>query len=258
MTTKVFSISEALRFGWNTTKSNLGFFIGLLIVFWLLLIVPFIIASEVSEINIFLGFILQIADYVLTMLISMGLVKIVLSFCDNEKGKLSDLFSQYRLFFKYLATSILYFLIVFGGIILFIIPGIIWSIKFWFFDYFVIDKGLRPMEALKKSSAITQGVKWKLFTFFIVISLININLLILSATGFAISLDLFVFAPSTMLTAVIVLVASLLLISSFITVPTTMLARAFVYRKLLAQTEIVTTSQIVPQVASQVAPEAIA
>ena len=224
MTTKVFSIDEALRFGWNTTKSNLGFFVGLLVISCLLLIIPLTIAMGALEVNTFLGIILHIADFVLTILIAMGLVKIVLRFCDQEKGKFSDLFSQYRLFFKYLVTSILYFLIVFGGMLLFIIPGIIWSIQFWFFDYFVIDKGLRPMEALKKSSAITQGVKWKLFVFSMATILINI------------------------------LGALLLLVGLFVTIPTTMLAWAFIYRKLLAQTEVATASQTT----SQVAPETTA
>jgi len=32
----------------------------------------------------------------------MGLVKTALRFCDDEEGRFKDIFSQYRLFFKYL------------------------------------------------------------------------------------------------------------------------------------------------------------
>jgi hypothetical protein len=67
MTTQKFSKKEAIRFGWNTMKSNLGFFIGLLIVAGLLYTVPFVIAEMVLEINVFLGVILYIADGVLTI-----------------------------------------------------------------------------------------------------------------------------------------------------------------------------------------------
>ncbi len=208
MTTQKFSKGEAIRFGWDTMKSNLAFFIGLLIALVLLYTVPAIIAEMVTEVNIFLGIILYIADSALTIIISMGLVKIALRFCDKEKGRFSDLFSQYRLFFKFLFATILYGLIVFGGMILLIVPGIILGIKFWFYDYFVIDKKLGPIEALKRSSAITRGVKWDLFVFFLM--LIGINLL-----G-----------------------AIFLLIGLFATIPATMVAAAFVYRKLLAQTEI--------------------
>jgi len=88
---------------------------------------------------------------------------------------------------------------------LLIVPGIIWGIKFWFFDYFVIDKGLGSIEALKKSSAITEGHKWNLFIFFLVITGINL------------------------------LGAIFLLVGLFATMPITMIVAAFVYRRLLAQ-----------------------
>ena len=130
-----------------------------------------------------------------------------------SKGEFADLFSCFPLFFKFLFSYILYSLIVCGGYVLLIIPGIIWGIKFWFFDYFVIDKWLGPVEALKKSYGITTGVKWNLFVFFLAV--IGINLL-----G-----------------------ALCLLIGLFVTIPTTMVATAFVYRKLLAQTETVPASE---------------
>ena len=208
MTTKNFSKGEAVRFGWNIMKSNLGFFIGLLIVAALLYIVPSIIAERVAKENVLLGAIFHIGDGVLSIIISIGLIKIALRFCDNEKGTFADLFTQYRLFFKYLFGSTLYVLIVIGGMILLIIPGFIWAIKFWFYDYFIVDKGVGPIEALKRSSAITKGIKWNSFVFFLLLGGIN-------------------------------LVGALcLLIGLFATIPTTLVAAAFVYRKLLAQTEI--------------------
>ena len=213
MTAEKFSISEAIHFGWNTMKSNLGFFIGLLIFVFLFTSLSSIIAAKATEANIFLGLIFYIADFSLSIIISIGLVKIALRFCDNEKGRFADLFSQYPLFPQYLVGSILYGLIVFAGTILLIIPGIIWGIQFCFYDYFIVDKGLGPIEALKRSSAITRGVKWDLFGFFLILSGINL------------------------------LGALCLLIGLFVTIPTTMVALAFVYRKLMAQAENVQVSE---------------
>ncbi|NOR77557.1 MAG: DUF975 family protein [Methanophagales archaeon] len=213
MTAEKFSISEAIHFGWNTMKSNLGFFIGLLIFVFLFTSLSSIIAAKATEANIFLGLIFYIADFSLSIIISIGLVKIALRFCDNEKGRFADIFSQYPLFPQYLVGSILYGLIVFAGTILLIIPGIIWGIQFCFYDYFIVDKGLGPIEALKRSSAITRGVKWDLFGFFLILSGINL------------------------------LGALCLLIGLFVTIPTTMVALAFVYRKLMAQAEIVQVSE---------------
>lgn len=154
-------------------------------------------------------FIAVILFWALNRIIEIGLTKISIKFCDNEKSKFKDLFSHYPLFFKYLFGSILYVLIVFGGMILLIIPGIIWAIKFQFFNYLIVDKGLGPVEALKKSWVITKGAKWNLFVFGLLLALIN-------------------------LIGILCLVIGL-----FATLPTTLVAIAFVYRKLLAQTELV-------------------
>jgi uncharacterized membrane protein len=216
MATKKFSRGEAIEFGWKMMKSNISFFIILVVV---TLIIS--IASNISEsiIRKSIGFqalptIIYIATMVLQLAIGMGLIKIALRFCDNEKGKFTDLFSCFPLFFKYLFGSILYTLIVFVGLILLIIPGIIWGIKFQFFPYFIVDKGLGPIESLKKSSEITKGIKWDLFLFGLL--LLGINLL-----G-----------------------ALCLLIGLFATIPTAMVASAFVYRKLLAQIPESSTEQI--------------
>ena len=109
-------------------------------------------------------------------------------------------------FFDYLIGSILYGLIVVVGLILLIIPGIIWAIKFQFFDYLIVDKGLGPIDALEKSSDITRGVKWDLFAFGILLAIINI-------LGFL-----------------------CLVVGLFVTIPVTLVAMAFVYRELLPET----------------------
>ncbi|MCU4137487.1 MAG: putative membrane protein [Thermodesulfobacteria bacterium] len=209
MVAQKFSKSEAIRFGWTTTKNNLGFFIALLIVIGLFYFVLDFIIELIKDEALILSSIMSIVFWVLDMVIQMGLIRISLRFCDNEKGEFADLFSCFPLFFKYLFGSILYGLIVVGGMMLLIIPGIIWGIKFQFFSCFIVDKGVGPIEALKRSSAITKGAKWDLFLFNLLLGLINL------------------------------LGAICLLIGLFVTIPTTMVAWAFVYRRLLAQTEII-------------------
>jgi uncharacterized membrane protein len=213
---KKFSKKEAISFGWNLTKTNFGFFVLLLILVAVISVVltsiPYLAKGKSP-----LLFILSLVDIIVRTIITMGLIKISLKFCDNEKAKISDLFSSYPLFLKYLIGSILYVLIILGGLILLIVPGIIWAIQFQFFGYLIIDKGLGPIEALKKSSKITKGAKWDLFLLGILLVLINI------------------------------LGALALLVGLFITIPTTMIANAFVYRKLLSQVE---TFQESPTVSS--------
>ena len=208
---KKFSKGEAIRFGWQTTKQNLGFFIGLLIIAGLIYIVPDKTADFLRKESKVLSWIVSIIGMILGIIVSLGMIKISLNFCDNLKSKVSDIFSQYRLFFRFLFAHILYTLIVLAGLILFIIPGIYWGIRFQFYEYFIIDKNSRITESLKKSWVITKGSVWNLFLLGLLLGLINV-------AG-----------------------ALLLLIGLFATIPTTMVAMAFVYRRLTsnsAQTSI--------------------
>jgi uncharacterized membrane protein len=203
-----FSKKETIKFGWEIAKKKINFFIPLLI---LVYGVPFCLnylSEFLKKESFLLVLLLNIILAVLSTIFSLGLIKISLKFCDNEEPKISDLFSQSQLFFRYLFASILRGLIVFSGLLLFFIPGIIFSIRFSFFDYFIVDKNSKIIESLKKSWQITKGNTWNLFLFYILLGLINL-------LGFL-----------------------ALIIGLFWAIPTTILAEAFVYRKLLSQSEL--------------------
>ena len=216
MKVKKFSKREAIRFGWNTMKTNFWFFVGL---FLLAVVIYFplgILEGATQKTIPLLALLINLISFVLEVVMGMGFLRITLRFCGNEKGKFSDLFSAFPLFFKYFAGMILYGLMVFGGLILFIVPGIIWALKFQFYGYLIVDEGLGPIEALKKSSVMTRGTKWHLLLF------------------------------GSLLTGMNFLGALCLLVGLSATVPTSMVAGAFVYRKLLADAG-TTQSTVAPQ-----------
>jgi len=234
-----FSKKEAISFGWQTMKENFWFFVLLLILAGIIEFGPNIIQELLKiEINLiqellkkltsagiiqadldFIGellkgmipslvLIINLISFVLSVIVRLGLIKISLNFCDNLKSKISDLFSQYRLFFRYLFASILYGLICLLGVIFFIIPGIYFGIRFGFFDYFIVDKNSKIIESLERSWEITKSNFWNLFLFYLLLFGINI----LGAICFLIGL--------------------------FATIPITIVATAFVYRKLSSQLKV--------------------
>ena len=135
----------------------------------------------------------------------MGTIKITLDVLDKGETNLKTLFSYSHLLVKFILGAILYGLIVLGGLILLIVPGIIWAIKYQFFAYLIVDKNLSPMKAIKKSGEITAGKKGKLFLLGLLFALINI------------------------------IGAICLFVGLFVTIPTTMIAWAYVYRKLMGE-----------------------
>jgi len=207
MAVQKFSKKEAIRFGWQIMKNNFWFFLGLLILVGVIQFAPDVIHHLLIKESPILAFTVYLIGWILSIIVGLGLVKISLNFYDNLKSKISDLFSQYRLFFRYLFASILYGLITFLGAIFLIIPGIYLGIRLGFFQYFIVDKKTGVIDSLKRSWQITKGSVWNLFLFYLL--LFGINFLGIIC----------------------------LLVGLFATVPTTIVAKAFVYRKLLSQSE---------------------
>ncbi len=198
-----FSKKEAISLGFKLAKKNIIFFIGIFVI-------VVIISSVSSGIQISLALekqpmlyiLLNVASFIVNAVIGIGLIKITLEFIDKKKPKFSDLFYLKPLV-NFILGSLIRGVITVIGFILLIIPGIIFSIRLQYVTYLIVDKNLPPVQAVKKSWEMTKGNVWNLFFFTILLFLVN------------------------------VLGAILLLVGLFITVPLTMLATTFVYRKLL-------------------------
>ncbi len=177
---------EAFQFGWSIAKSNIPFFFGAhliaLGIFALshLLSSGFEMASSTIK-NPLLNGAVSIVDFLLGILlftapIMAGLTKINIDFYDGKKAYDGDLLCGYSsaIFFKHFVASVLFNLAVIIGTIFFIIPGIVFLFKFAFATNFVVDKKCDALEALKKSSDLTNGIKRDLFYFCLLALLLNL------------------------------------------------------------------------------------
>lgn len=212
MANKSFNFTDVLTYGWRIMKANIWFFVPLGFIWIIISYIPAVIEmilghSDISGIAYTMSKILiNLTGWLISIILGIGLIKIALAFCDQRKPTIATLFDFTGCFWRYAATMILYGLIILGGFLLFIVPGVIWAVKFNLCLYFVIDKGLGPIQALKASSRTTMGAKWELFGFGILCGLINL------------------------------LGLMCLIFGIFATYPVVIIAYALVYRQLLAQT----------------------
>ncbi|MEK7116658.1 MAG: hypothetical protein AAB837_00645 [Patescibacteria group bacterium] len=183
----MFSIKESLKFGWEKFKANLE--ISLLTT---LLMVA--VGSLTGKEDMVLGWLFAFALVVFLIIIRIGYTKIFLRIHDGESPKFTEIFQEYKTFWRYLGVSILMSLAVLGGLILLIIPGIIWAVRFSFSPIIVVDTKLGPVASMKESYAITKGSFWHLFFFWIVLALVNLLGLILFGVGLLITVPLTVLA----------------------------------------------------------------
>ncbi|MEK7556829.1 MAG: hypothetical protein AAB538_02525 [Patescibacteria group bacterium] len=183
-------IGDAFRFGWQIFKSNIWFLIGVTLVQFLL---PRLASPFMDTENEAMRFTILVISVGLSMLLSIGAIKIALALVDGKRPEFAELFRHYRFIARYFGLSLIYSVIITAGFVLLIIPGIYWALKYQFAAYFVVDKNLGVFEAFHRSADITRGVKWPLFQFMMV--QIPLNLL-----GFlALGVGLLVTIPVTML-----------------------------------------------------------
>jgi uncharacterized membrane protein len=187
-----FSAGAALRFGWETFKHRPWFFTGATLIIMLVSgLVEGItraidagISGSVDEPTL-AG---SLVSLLVGTLVNMGATAFYLAAHDNPDGvDLSALWHP-RPFLKFLAASILLGLAIVVGLILLIVPGIIFALMFMFTTFIVIERELGPIEAMKESRRITHGHKWKLLGLMLLLVLINLLGLAVLVVGLLVSI----------------------------------------------------------------------
>ena len=87
-----------------------------------------------------------------------------LRYMRDESPNIADIFSGFRQnYLNIVLANLLVFAIVGIGILLFLIPGIIFACRLSFVTYLVMDKRLDPVAAIEKSWNMTRGHGWRIF-----------------------------------------------------------------------------------------------
>lgn len=205
---KTFSIKEVLGAGWKAFKENISVFItyGIaMLAIWFLERVGLGIANSSGEAKPALSALVSLAARVAQAWLQLGLFRMALKLVDGETVNTDDFLRAHGDFLSYLLASVLYGLIVGAGMILLIVPGIYWAVRYWAYGYAVVDEHVDPVTALKRSTVLTQGVKWEVFAFGL--AAIGVNIVGAMALG----------------------------VGLFATIPLTAVAGAKVYRILVAR-----------------------
>lgn len=203
-----FSIKEALKYGWDTFKANVPFFLGFMVIMGLITVVPDYIAEKMFDPKSVPLIAVKIILRLIGLLLGMISTRLSLDIHDNgqpDLTRISEVLPQYP---AYLFGKIVYGLIVLVGLILLIVPGIIVAYMFLYVGYLIIDKNMGPIAALSESRALTDGYKMDLFIFSLAVAFINL-------VG--------VFC---------------LFVGLFVTIPVTLMASAYVYRRLSPAEEV--------------------
>ncbi len=132
----------------------------------------------------------------------LGVRKIGLDLYDTDTSSVKVAFSYFYLAPKIMLAWFLYAIIVSFGLVLLIVPGLYWFLRFGFFPYLILEKNTSIGDSLRNSYALTDGCTWDLFVLWII-------------TKFILHLGMMVW------------------FGFFVTWPVALLSHVYVYRKLL-------------------------
>lgn len=189
MNSVTISYSQVLRFGWEKFKAHWK----LLLMYMVLLVVfnalTSFIASGLENVSSTLAMVFDLVVTIVGLFLGIAQIKFILRITDG--GATSDLKAELMMFKEYLVSStkqiipylvgsVAYALLVFLGVILLIVPGIIFAIKYQFVPYLIVDKGMGVKEAFRVSGELTQGKKmWMLGYSLVSLGVILLGLLAL-------------------------------------------------------------------------------
>ena len=133
---------------------------------------------------------------------TVGLNMFFINLGRNRRADYGDLFRGFRILPAAVAVSFLYGIIVTAGLILLIIPGVMWGLAYVFSQYSVIDRRTGIKGSFAHSSQITYGFKEKLLpivTLWVMLEVLTPG--IIKAEGTLTSMRLFLDLKPWILTA---------------------------------------------------------
>ena len=150
-----YSIGDAFSYGWNKFRQ----YLGPILILVLLVAVAVAVGQGISLLvqsnsggfgGVVLSLIVSLAVTILSFALQYGIVRASLAITRGEEPTVANAWDMAQ-FGPYIVATILQSLLIFVGLILCVIPGIVLAFLTIFTPYFVIDQNMAPVDAIKAS-----------------------------------------------------------------------------------------------------------
>lgn len=170
-----FSIKTLLLESWSIYKQNWLYITGVTLIFALLNFLPRYLANTLLRESLTLRSLAQILAWFVTFASQLGMASLLLPLAKGQKLPLISYFNYSpRIFFKFLLLSLFINFISFVGLILLIIPGLIFYLRTQFFSFILLENpSFKLTQAIKQSWSITRGRTLKIALLGLTTILIN-------------------------------------------------------------------------------------
>jgi uncharacterized membrane protein len=168
------SVSEVLSKGWEIFQNNVPVCIITTIFSFGVVFVPalgfqliFAVLPDSGFLFLASTLVQQVINVCLTAVVAVVTLTVYLKLVRGEQVEIDDIVANMDKVLPVFAVSILTSIGTFIGMLLLIVPGIIFAILAVFSAWFVVDQNMGIVEAIKASIAATSSHKMSLFFFFV-------------------------------------------------------------------------------------------
>jgi hypothetical protein len=200
------SIRQAFNFAWPIFKKHFGLFTAVLLTIFGAWVALEIVVIAGQRLGIVLWVVAHLAFLVFVAGVEVGFLRICLALCDGKEPTFADIFTHLALGPKFLVGQILYVLVVVFGLLLLVVPGVYFSVRYALFGFCMAAGETSLVRSFQQSAILSMGTKTYLLR-------VLVTLLILNTVG-----------------------ACVLGFGLFITVPLSVLLMTAVYRQLNMRT----------------------
>ncbi len=241
-----FSIKDALLLGFQSVRKNFFVLVGTMACYLFFVAACYYVLELLWQKNHTLHYFFYGASGIFELFITAGLLSIGFKIIAGGRPVFWDLFSQSNILIRFVSGTILFgiiclllptLLVIPTGVFIYhhentyagisLLATFLWvgyfGIMYRFFAFTIVDRGVRAVDSLRISAAITKRVRFRLFILFIVS--VGVVLIGYIPGLIVISLNHLMFGNA------------LLLLATAITVPIIRIAHISVYRKLMIEHE---------------------
>lgn len=185
------AVGEAVAFGWRGVVANLGLWIPAALTAALVGVIPDWLGARLRDDgSVFAGSLVMALGYLLSFLVTLGMIGLALRTVDGEKPPFGDLFAQGDILFRYVVASVIFAAALLVGLALFVLPGLVVLVFFYFYAYVLVDERAGILECLRRSADVTEGARLKLLALLGLLLAVNLLGALAFVVGVLISVPL--------------------------------------------------------------------
>lgn len=176
-----------------------------------------------------------VVSLVAQMILVIAFTRYALAASEDKRLQFIDYFRcNVKMIVAMVLASLLYGLMVFGGLIALVIPGIILGVAFSYNSFLIVEKNAGAIDALKMSWKITKGNRMNIFIFGALLTIVSI-VAIIGPVCIAMLPVLFRMENALIITSVLGIVAfAWLVVAGIVLGAFGMIASALMYQKMQA------------------------